>query len=65
VAQADREVIVRLRNCIAILAKCQIMIYDTTVLKAFESSLTYEVNIDFCIVLVLFYTFLAERTDTT
>ncbi|GFG38861.1 hypothetical protein Cfor_02168 [Coptotermes formosanus] len=42
VARADREVIARLRNCILALANCKMMLYDTSILYAFEESLKYQ-----------------------
>jgi exosome complex component RRP4 len=44
VAMADREVIARLRNCIVALAQHKLMMYDTTVLYAYESSLKFQVK---------------------
>ena len=38
----DRETIARLRNCILALAEHKMMLYDTTVLYAFEASSGYE-----------------------
>jgi exosome complex component RRP4 len=43
VPRADREVIARLRNCILALASCKMMLYDTSILYAFEESMKYEV----------------------
>ena len=38
----DRETIARLRNCILALAENKMMLYDTTVLYAFEASTGFE-----------------------
>jgi hypothetical protein len=43
VPRADREVIARLRNCILALANCKMMLYDTSILYAYEESMKYEV----------------------
>ena len=40
----EREVICRLRNCVRCLAKHSVMLYDTSVLYAYESSLQYQVG---------------------
>nr|CAG4641852.1 EOG090X09DD [Eurycercus lamellatus] len=39
VPHADRQAISRLRNCVAALAQCKMMIYDTSIMYAFEASL--------------------------
>lgn len=39
-----RSNIARLRNCILILAKHKMMIYDTSILFCYEESLNHEVN---------------------
>lgn len=44
VARADREVIVRLRNCILALAQCKMMLYDTSIQYAFDESMKYELD---------------------
>lgn len=44
IPRADREVIARLRNVILALASCKMMLYDTSVLYAFEESTKYEVH---------------------
>lgn len=44
VSRADRDVIVRLRNCILALAQCKMMLFDTSVQYAFEESTKYEVD---------------------
>nr|AAM49834.1 GM02257p [Drosophila melanogaster] len=44
VPRADREVIARLRNSILALAKCKLMIYDTSIQYAYEESLRYEAH---------------------
>lgn len=38
----DREVIARTRNCILALAQSKIMLYDTSIMYAYEESLKYE-----------------------
>ncbi|KAI8497781.1 Exosome complex component RRP4 [Branchiostoma belcheri] len=44
VPSADREVIARLRNCILALATHKLMLYDTSVLYAYEASRQYQVK---------------------
>lgn len=44
VPKTDREVIARLRNCILALAQSKMMLYDTSILYAFEESMKYEVH---------------------
>lgn len=44
VSRGDRECIARLRNCIHILAQCKMMLYDTSILYAYEESLKYDVK---------------------
>lgn len=44
VPRQDREVIARLRNCILALSNCRMMLYDSSILYAFEESLKYEVS---------------------
>lgn len=44
VPRADREVIARLRNCILALVTCKMMLFDTSILYAFEESSKYEVD---------------------
>ncbi|KNC23480.1 hypothetical protein FF38_04776 [Lucilia cuprina] len=44
IPRADREVICRLRNCILALAHCKMMLYDTSILYAYEESMKYEVH---------------------
>ncbi|XP_055532782.1 exosome complex component RRP4 isoform X2 [Wyeomyia smithii] len=44
VSKQDREVISRLRNCILALANCKMLLYDTSILYAYEESLKYEVH---------------------
>lgn len=44
VSKQDREVISRLRNCILALAHCKMLLYDTSILYAYEESLKYEVH---------------------
>ncbi|XP_033096941.1 exosome complex component RRP4-like [Anneissia japonica] len=41
---ADREVIVRLSNCIRALARHRMMLYDTNILYAFEESSKYQIK---------------------
>jgi exosome complex component RRP4 len=40
----DREVIVRLRNCIVAMANNRMMLFDTSVLYTFEASQKYSVS---------------------
>ncbi|XP_050577887.1 uncharacterized protein LOC126916281 [Bombus affinis] len=44
IPQANREVCARLRNCILILAQCNIQLTDTSVTYAYEESMRYKVN---------------------
>ena len=44
VAHGDREVIARLRNCVMALAEHRMMLYDTSVLYAYEISARYQVR---------------------
>lgn len=44
VSRGDREVIARLHNCILALASARLMIFDTSVLYAYENSLRYQVK---------------------
>lgn len=44
VPRADREVIVRLRNCILALAQCKMMLYDTSVQYAYDESMRYDLD---------------------
>lgn len=44
IPRADREVIARLRNCILALSKTKMMLYDTSILYAYEESAKYEVD---------------------
>lgn len=44
VPRSDREVISRLRNCIIALSNCKMMLFDTSILYAFEESSKYEVD---------------------
>ena len=39
VPQVDRQTISRLRNCINALSQCKIMIYDTSIMYAFDASI--------------------------
>lgn len=43
IPRIDRETISRLRNCILALAYCKKMLYDTSILYAYEESLKYNV----------------------
>ncbi|EDS25967.1 exosome complex exonuclease RRP4 [Culex quinquefasciatus] len=44
VSKQDREVISRLRNSILALAHCKMLLYDTSILYAYEESLKYDVH---------------------
>lgn len=44
---SDREVISRLRNCLLALAAHKVMLYDTSILYYYESSLTHQVLFDY------------------
>lgn len=44
VPRTDREVIARLRNCVLALSNCKMMLYDTSIIYAYEESMKYEVN---------------------
>ncbi|KAL2100428.1 hypothetical protein ACEWY4_004822 [Coilia grayii] len=44
VALSDREVISRLRNCILALAAHKVMLFDTSVLYCYESSLSHQIK---------------------
>lgn len=44
VPRADREVIVRLRNCILALSNCKMMLYDTSIQYAYDESLKYDLD---------------------
>lgn len=44
VDKTDREAIVRIKNCILALASCYVMIYDTTIMLAYDESMKYEVK---------------------
>ena len=39
----DREAVCRVRNCVLVLAKNSVMLYDTSVLYAHEASTPYQV----------------------
>lgn len=45
VSLSDREVISRLRNCLLALAAHKVLLYDTSVLYCYESSLQHQVRI--------------------
>lgn len=49
VPHADRLAIARVRNCIAALAQCKMLIYDTSIMHAYDASmqLDYEVRLMF------------------
>jgi exosome complex component RRP4 len=42
ISKSDRETIVRIKNCIQALSSCYVMIYDTSIMLAFEESLKHE-----------------------
>lgn len=42
VPRQERETIVRIRNCILALAQSKMLLYDTSILYAFEESLKYD-----------------------
>lgn len=44
IPKGDREVIARLRNCVMALAKCKMILFDTSILYAYEESMKYEVH---------------------
>lgn len=44
VPKSDREAIIRIKNCILALSSCYVMIYDTSIMLAYEESLKYEVK---------------------
>lgn len=44
IPKSDREGIVRIKNCILALSSCYVMIYDTSIMLAFEESQKYEVK---------------------
>lgn len=44
---SDREIISRLRNCLLALAAHKVMLYDTSILYCYESSLTHQVLFDY------------------
>lgn len=44
VPRPERETIARLKNCIEALAQCKMMLYDTSILYAYEESLKYDVK---------------------
>ena len=43
----DREAICRVRNCILVLARNSVMLYDTSVLYAYDASTSYQVRTRF------------------
>ena len=45
VSRADREEIARLRNCVLALAEHKMLLYDTSIMYAYEESLKYESKI--------------------
>lgn len=44
IPRSDREVIVRLRNCILALANCKMMLFDTSIQYAYDESLKYDLD---------------------
>lgn len=44
IPKADRETIIRIKNCIQALASCYVMIYDTSIMFAYDESMKYEVK---------------------
>lgn len=52
---SDREVISRLRNCLLALAAHKVMLYDTSILYCYESSLAHQVQavVSQCVIRVL------------
>ena len=44
VSRADREVIARLRNCVLALAEHKMLLFDTSILYAYEASLKFPVS---------------------
>lgn len=42
VSKSDRETIVRIKNCILALSTCYVMIFDTSIMLAYEESMKYE-----------------------
>lgn len=44
IAKSDREGIVRIKNCILALSSCYVMIYDTSIMLAYEESLKFEIK---------------------
>ena len=44
IPKSDRESIVRIKNCILALSSSYVMIYDTSIMLAYEESLKYEVK---------------------
>lgn len=42
IQKSDRETIIRIRNCIKALSSCHVMIYDTSIMLAFEESMKYD-----------------------
>ena len=44
ISKEDREVIARLRNCIHALASCKMLLYDTSIMYAYEESMKYKVH---------------------
>lgn len=43
VPRHERETITRIRNCVLILAQSKMLLYDTSILYAYEECLKYEV----------------------
>jgi exosome complex component RRP4 len=44
IPRSDREAIVRIKNCILALAACFVMIFDTSIMLAYEESLKYDIK---------------------
>ena len=44
VPKSDREVLARLRNCVLALAECKMLLFDTCIIYAYETSLKYAVS---------------------
>lgn len=46
VPHADRQAISRLRNCVAALAQCKMMIYDTSIMYTYDASVKLGLNVN-------------------
>lgn len=42
VSKGDRDTIVRVKNCIEALSTCYVMVYDTSIMLAYEESMKYD-----------------------